>query len=81
MARTYTAPEIMELIQAMRASGDVPAEQLVGMQKLGQLLEYLDGLSEADIENEVKRYMRHPELNGAERVEKALSAIASLWRS
>ena len=56
--RTYTAAEINELIEVLRASGDIAPAGIAGMELLGQLLTRLEDLSDADIELEVRRHLR-----------------------
>jgi hypothetical protein len=56
--RTYTAEDIIKLIDILRSGGDIPAEQMAGMDRLGELVTKLAQMSDADIENEVRRYFR-----------------------
>jgi len=58
MARKYTAAMIIEVIEVLRASGDVPQDALAGMELLGQLLSRLEVLSDAEIAEEVRRHLR-----------------------
>jgi len=56
--RTYSAAEVSELIEALRSSGDIPASELAGMEKLGLLLRRFEKMSDADIAAEAQRYFR-----------------------
>jgi hypothetical protein len=56
--RKYTAAEIVELIEVLRSSGDIPASELAGMDVLGRLLQQLEGMSDVDIAEEVRRRFR-----------------------
>jgi hypothetical protein len=56
--RSYTAAEVLELIEVLRASGDVPSPQMAGMEVLGNLLARLEQLSDAEIAEEVRRRFR-----------------------
>jgi len=56
--RKYTAAEIIELIEVLRSSGDIPPSELAGMEVLGQLLQRLEGLSDADLAEEARRRFR-----------------------
>jgi hypothetical protein len=58
MARYYTAAEIIKLIEVLRSSGDVPPNELAGLEFLGQLLSQLEHLSDAEIAEEVRRRFR-----------------------
>jgi hypothetical protein len=58
MARKYAAAEIIEVIDVLRASGDIPPNALAGMELLGQLLSRLATLSDAAIAEEVRRRFR-----------------------
>jgi len=56
--RKYTATEISEIIGILRSSGDIPLSELAGMEMLGRLLKQLEGMSDADITEEVRRRFR-----------------------
>lgn len=56
--RTYTAAEIIELIDTFRSGGDIPESELAGMDRLGQLLRHFESMSDDDIAAEAKRYFR-----------------------
>ena len=56
--RSYKAAEIIELIDVLRASEDIPAPELAGMETLGKLLLRLDALSDAGIALEVQRQFK-----------------------
>ena len=56
--RTYTAADINQLIEVLRASGDVAPAGLAGMELLGQLLTRLEDLSDDEIALEAARYFR-----------------------
>ena len=58
MGRKYAAAEIIEIIEALRSSGNVSPDALAGMELLGQLLTRLDALSDAEIAEEVRRHFR-----------------------
>ncbi len=47
--RKYSAQEIINLINILKSSGDVPAAGLAGMEFLGRLLVQLEEMSDADI--------------------------------
>ena len=64
LPRRYTAQEVMEMVDALRASGDISCEQLAGMDMLGSLLTRLESLSDANIAIEVLRIYRST--NGAQ---------------
>ena len=57
-ARSYSAAEIIELIQAFRSGGDIPESELAGMDRLGQLLRHFENMSDDDIAAEAQRYFR-----------------------
>jgi hypothetical protein len=56
--RRYSAQEIVELIDLLKAGGDIPPSELAGMEFLGRLLVQLEGMSDADIAEEVRRRYR-----------------------
>ena len=52
------AADINQLIEILRASGDVSPAGLAGMELLGQLLTRLEDLSDDEIALEAARYFR-----------------------
>jgi hypothetical protein len=56
--RKYTAREIIDLVDILKLSGDVPPSELAGMEALGRLLGQLENMSDADIAEEVRRRYR-----------------------
>ena len=54
--RTYSATEIIELIETLRSSGDIPESELAGMDRLGQLLRHFESMSDAEIAAETQRF-------------------------
>jgi hypothetical protein len=56
--RTYTSCDIAELIEVLRASGDLSPSELAGMELLSRLLSRLEDFSDAEIEDEARRYFR-----------------------
>lgn len=56
--RTFTAADIIELVEILRSSGDIAPAELAGMELLGRLLGHLEMLSDTDIAEEVRRYFR-----------------------
>jgi hypothetical protein len=56
--RKYTAREIIDLVDILKLSGDVPTSELAGMEALGRLLGQLENMSDADIAEEVRRRYR-----------------------
>jgi hypothetical protein len=56
--RTYTAADIIELIEIFRSGGDIHPSELAGMDLLARLLTELEDLSDTDISEQVRRYFR-----------------------
>jgi hypothetical protein len=56
--RKYTAREIIDLVDILKLSGDIPPSELAGMEALGRLLGQLENMSDADIAEEVRRRYR-----------------------
>ena len=51
--RKYSAEEIIDLINILKSSGDMPETELAGMEFLGRLLVRLESMSDADIAEDV----------------------------
>jgi hypothetical protein len=58
--RTYTATDIMRLIDLLRGTKDITDAEIAGMDRLGQLLAALDRMSDAEIAQVVNRPFRSP---------------------
>jgi hypothetical protein len=58
ITRTYSATDIIELIEVLRSSGDISPSELAGMELLGRLLCHLENLSDTEIADEVRHYFR-----------------------
>jgi hypothetical protein len=58
ICRTYTSAEIAELIDVLRDSGDIDPAELMGMERLGQLLKRFERMTDDDIADMVRRHFR-----------------------
>jgi len=56
--RTYSVADVGPLVEMSRASGDPPNEELAGTEKLTALLRHLEFISDTEIEDAVRQYIR-----------------------
>mgnify|MGYP005673972641 FL=1 len=60
--RTYSAADVREIVELLRNDPDMSAEKFSGMERLADILKYFEGMTEADIEEELQNFFRSERL-------------------